>query len=138
METQALLITDKDARQLRFLLERDPGLDQRDREYWRALEDEVEKAMIVPEHEIPANVVTMHSRVRIIDMRTGEQRVFQLVFPSEANYSEGKISVLAPIGMALLGYAAGTEIEWKVPSGYRRLLIAAVEQRQVTQPQRAA
>jgi regulator of nucleoside diphosphate kinase len=71
--------------------------------------------------------VTMHSRVRIMDLRTGEQMVYQIVYPHEANYAAKRISILAPIGMALLGYSAGTEIDWTVPSGNRRLRIEAVE-----------
>ena len=111
MEVQSLLITEEDNRQLRLLLERDASANDRDRIYWRALEEEIEKASVVPADQIPANVVTMQSRVRIVDMRTGEQRIFQIVYPHEANYVEKRISILAPIGMALLGYSAGTEIE---------------------------
>jgi regulator of nucleoside diphosphate kinase len=52
--------------------------------------------------------------------------VFTLVFPAEADYERGRLSVLAPIGMALLGYRAGETVEWKVPSGVRRLKIEQV------------
>lgn len=128
MPNNSLLITDKDARQLRILIEGFEATGSRDDIQWRALEEEIERAKIVSMHQIPADVVTMHSRVRIVDMRTGEQLVYQIVYPHEANYAEKKISILAPIGMALLGYAAGTEIDWKVPSGHRRLRIEAVEQ----------
>ncbi len=123
-----LLMTEKDADKLRALLDAcngSTGFDEMDRV---ALEEEIEKAIIVPREKLPADVVTMHSRVRIIDMRTGEQLVYQVVYPHEANYAEKRISILAPIATALLGCAAGTEIEWKVPSGTRRLRIEAVEQ----------
>lgn len=121
-----LTMTDADSRRLRALLEHASNAAQ-DRANWEALADEIDKANVVRAEDIPADVVTMHSRVRIVDLRTGEQRVFELVYPSEANYAENKISVLAPIGMALLGYSAGTEISWNVPSGIRRLRIEAVE-----------
>jgi regulator of nucleoside diphosphate kinase len=49
--------------------------------------------------------------------------VYTLVFPSEANFDEGKISVLAPVGTAMLGYRVGDSIEWEVPSGRRRLKV---------------
>ncbi len=123
-----LLISDKDISQLRLMLENNAAGDGRDGIDWAALEEEIERAKVVPSDRIPADVVTMRSRVRIVDMRTGEQRVFRIVYPHEANFAEGKISVLAPIGMALLGCSAGTEVEWNVPSGLRRLLIEAVEQ----------
>ncbi len=124
-----LMITDADSRQLRMLLEDSVSCKDTDRANWDALAREVEAAQVVPSAEIPSDVVTMHSRVRIVDLRTGEQRVFQVVYPHEANYAENKISILAPIGTALLGYPAGTEINWAVPSGTRRLRIEAVEQR---------
>jgi regulator of nucleoside diphosphate kinase len=126
MSTSNLLITENDAHKLRVMLE-SPGLSEFDRDHRAALEEEVSRARVVPSSEIPEDVVRMHSRVRIIDMRTGEQMVFQIVYPHEANYSAGKLSVLAPIGTALLGYAVGTEIDWRVPSGFRRLRIEAVE-----------
>ncbi len=126
-QNHSLLISEADARQLRMLLENVDLGSERDRVQWQALEEEIERARIVPLEQMPANVVRMRSRVRIVDMRTGEQMVYQIVYPHEANYVAQKISILAPIGMALLGYAAGTEIEWQVPSGRRKLWIAAVE-----------
>ena len=138
MSQYDLLITDTDARQLKMLLEGANFVSERDRIQWQALEDEIERARIVPLELMPPNVVRMRSRVRIVDMRTGEQLVYQIVYPHEANYAAQKISILAPIGMALLGYPAGTEIEWQVPSGRRRLWIAAVEQPAEPEQARAA
>jgi regulator of nucleoside diphosphate kinase len=123
-----LVITDTDARRLRKMLEGTVDSSGFDRANRQILEEEIDKAVVVPSEQVPPNVVTMHSRVRIVDMRTGEQMVYQIVYPHEANYSERKISILAPIGTALLGYSAGAEIDWNVPSGSRRLWIAAVEQ----------
>ncbi len=128
MNQSNLLISDVDARHLRMLLERTDFNNDRDRMQLEVLEEEIERARIIPQGQLPNNVVTMRSRVRIVDMRTGEQLVYQIVYPHEADYAAKKISVLAPIGTALLGYAAGTEIEWQVPSGTRRLRIEAVEQ----------
>jgi regulator of nucleoside diphosphate kinase len=139
MNTQLPLITEKDALQLRRLLfGRFDKCSERDLEQWEILQQEVERARVVACHEIPSDIVTMYSRVRIVDMRTGEQLVYQIVYPHEANYAQRKISVLAPIGTALLGYAAGTEIEWQVPSGTRRLRIEAVEQPRETATAQAA
>ena len=127
MSTQPnVLITDTDVRQLRQMLEHVIP-NEHDLPQWKALEEEIERARVVPTDQIPPDVVTMQSRVRIVDMRTGEQLIYQIVYPHEANYAEKKISVLAPIGTAVLGYRAGTEIDWTVPSGTRRLRIEAVE-----------
>jgi regulator of nucleoside diphosphate kinase len=140
MEVQTkLLITESDALHLRTMLERPELFSERDRIQCEALEEEIERAKVVPSDQIPSDVVTMHSRVRIVDMRTGEQLVYQIVYPHEANYVAKRISILAPIGMALLGYSAGTEIDWNVPSGTRRLRIEAVEhQPECTKKQTAA
>lgn len=132
MSTQPnVLITDTDVRQLRQMLTHVIP-NEHDVPQWKALEEEIERARIVPTDQIPPDVVTMQSRVRIVDMRTGEQLVYQIVYPHEANYAAKKISVLAPIGTAVLGYRAGTEIDWTVPSGTRRLRIEAVEHQPTT------
>jgi len=139
MNMQLPLITERDATQLRrVLFAQFDKFSERDLEQWKALEEEIARATVVAHHEMPSDVVTMYSRVRIIDMRTGEQLVYQIVYPHEANYAQKKISVLAPIGTALLGYATGTEIEWQVPSGTRRLRIEAVEQPREARAQTAA
>ena len=65
----------------------------------------------------------MRSTVRLKDLVSGEANTYSLVFPSEADFSQGKISVLAPIGTAILGYKSGDTIEWPVPSGVRKLKI---------------
>jgi len=126
-QPQSLLITDQDAKKLRILVESAAYSASYDRAQLEMLEEEMDRAVVVPRHQIPEDIVTMHSRVRILDLRTGEQMVLQLVYPHEAKYAEGKISILAPIGMALLGYPVGAEVQWRVPSGTRHLRIEAVE-----------
>ena len=96
------------------------------REYLNRLEDELDRAEVVQQSDIPADVITMRSTVRLKDLDTSEEMIYRLVFPSEANYDGGKISVLAPIGTAMLGYRRGDMIEWQVPSGVRRLSVEEV------------
>lgn len=91
--------------------------------YLARLEEELERAETVAPEEVPSDVITMRSRVRLRDLDTGEGMVYTLVFPTEANLDEGKISVLAPVGTAMLGYRVGSLIEWEVPSGRRRLKV---------------
>jgi regulator of nucleoside diphosphate kinase len=69
----------------------------------------------------------MNSRVRVRDLMTRAEFVWAIVFPQAANAERNRVSVLAPIGTALLGYRAGDTIEWQVPSGRRRLRILEVE-----------
>jgi regulator of nucleoside diphosphate kinase len=96
------------------------------REYLNKLEQELDKAETVAPEKVPGDVITMRSRVRLSDLNTGEEVVYTLVFPTEADFSEGKISVLAPIGTAMLGYREGSVIEWHVPSGLRRLKVEEI------------
>ena len=86
-------------------------------ERFEKLEGELARAAVVPSNEIPADVVTMNSRVLFANEITGERHEVTLVFPFEANIDLGKISILAPVGTALLGLRVGQSIDWEVPSG---------------------
>lgn len=87
------------------------------------LENELNNAEVLFSNDMPPNVVTMNSKVRVRDMDTDEEMDVQVVFPIEENLDQGKVSVLAPIGTALLGYQSGDIIEWKVPLGIKTLKI---------------
>jgi regulator of nucleoside diphosphate kinase len=76
----------------------------------------------------------MHSMVRVVDLDTGARKVYTLVFPAEADIEKNRISVLAPIGTALIGYRAGDRVEWRTPGGTKRLQIEKV----LFQPEAAA
>lgn len=120
-----ICITEVDRQRLEKLIEIAGERDQlANHQYLHKLEHELDRAETVAPEAVPANVITMRSKVRLKDMNTGEEMVFTLVFPSEANFDEGKISVLAPVGTAMLGYRVGDCIEWQVPSGLRRLKVA--------------
>ena len=97
-----------------------------DREYLDQLEEELGRAELVNPKEIPADVITMRSKVRLKDLKSGETVMYSLVFPFEANSNEGQISVLAPIGTALLGNRSGDVVESRVPSGLRRLKVKEI------------
>lgn len=127
MRTRSIVITESDYRRLRTLIERCKSAGVRDAEHLADLEHELETAAVVKDGQIARNVVTMNSRVRIKDLNDGREVTYQIVFPMNANIAKNRISVLAPIGTGLLGYSAGTTIEWNVPSGVRRLRIVAVE-----------
>lgn len=98
--------------------------DARERE---ALEAELEHAEIVASDKIPPDVVTMNSHVRFIDEDSGDATEVTLVYPGDADVDAGRVSVLAPIGAALLGLTVGDSIAWPLPDGRtKRLLVAAV------------
>jgi regulator of nucleoside diphosphate kinase len=121
-------ITEPDMKKLAALLESWRPAREVDREHARVLEEELERAQLVDTNEARADVVTMNSRVTVTDLDSGREHEYTIVFPRDADLSAGRISVLAPIGTALLGYAEGDEIEWNVPGGVRRLRIDSVQQ----------
>lgn len=82
-----------------------------------ALEAELERARIVPQDRIPSDVVTMRSRAVCSELESGKRRELVLAYPDEANPEEGKISVLAPVGLALLGLRVGDTIRWPMARG---------------------
>ena len=89
------------------------------------LADELDRAIVVQKEQVPDDVVTMHARCTYIDERLGTQREIELVYPEEANPAQGKISVLTPVGSALLGLRVGQEIAWDFPDGSVRCLKVA-------------
>ena len=119
----SIYITEPDYQRLNGLIETTRERNGVDREYLNKLEAELDRAEVVDPKDIPDDVITMRSKVRLKDLVSGEANTYSLVFPTEADFSEGKISVLAPIGTAILGYKLGDTIEWPVPSGLRRLRV---------------
>lgn len=92
-----------------------------------ALSKELERATEVPAEKMPAGIVKMHSRVECEDDATGEKHMLTLVYPREADVDQGKVSVLAPVGTALLGLAIGQSIDWDAPGGRKlKLRVTAV------------
>lgn len=123
LQTGTIYVTEPDYRRLTGLIRITRDRNGVDIEYLNTLEAELDRAEIVDPKRIPASVITMRSKVRLKDLVSGEAKVYSLVFPTEANFKEGKISVLAPIGTAILGYKSGDCIEWPVPSGVRKLKV---------------
>ncbi|HAK93602.1 MAG TPA: nucleoside diphosphate kinase regulator [Planctomycetes bacterium] len=97
--------------------------DAAERERLQELQGEIERATVVDAHVIDADIVTMNSRVSLRDLDSGERFVYTLVYPRDASLAEGRISILAPVGTAILGYRAGDVVNWRVPAGMRKLRI---------------
>jgi regulator of nucleoside diphosphate kinase len=90
------------------------------------LEEKLELARCVPPTDIPDDVVTMNSKFRLRDLRTNELQTCVLCYPESIGLSNGYLSVLDPIGFALLGRRAGDVIIAKGPSGVRQLQLVEV------------
>ena len=107
---RSIVVTDRDAVLLRLLHRHEH------------LASELERADVVHPSDIPPDVVTMNSRVVYEDDTTGHIREVTIVFPEDADMEHGKVSVLAPVGTALLGLAEGESIVWPFPDGSSRCL----------------
>lgn len=83
---------------------------------------ELDRARVVPDGGLPGDIVRMGSRVRFRDDTTGQERWVSLVFPGEQDIAAGRISVMTPIGAALIGLARGQSIAWATRRGEARAL----------------
>lgn len=119
----SLVISETDYQRLLQLI------DKNDTPAAEALEAEISRAEIMQAEDFPADAVSMDSRVTFIDLDSNEEKTISLVYPAEANVDEMKISILSPVGSALIGLRIGGNINWPVPQGkIRRLKVTSVQQ----------
>ncbi len=119
MEERTIYISAYDKKRLLKLINRSNSGSNSLKE----LTKELDRAQVVEPRDIPGNVITMNSRIRLKDIDSGEEMEYTLVFPQDADFKNKKISILAPIGTALIGYSVGDIIEWQVPKGIRKLQV---------------
>ena len=120
MSSPPIIVSVQDRDRLRRLIEQTAAMTG------ESLELELDRARVVPSGDVPSDVVVMNSEIEYEDIATGQRRHVCLVYPSDASTNDGRISVLAPLGCALLGLQVGQEIEWRMPGGPRRLRVLAV------------
>jgi regulator of nucleoside diphosphate kinase len=125
MAREELLITEADFDRLRHLVE-SPRYRVTHAMLLPTLREGLERCRVVEPESVPDGVVTMQSRVRVRDLVGGETETYTLVFPDDADVNAGRLSVLAPLGTALLGARAGHTIEFAAPGGTRRLKVERV------------
>ena len=133
MHNAEIIVTRHDLHRLDGLLKAVSTAYRTDQEHLAKLKNELSRARIVDPKRVPGDVVTMNSRVRFRDLEEECDHVFSLVFPADADTSQKRLSILAPVGAALLGYRVGDVVEWPVPSGTKRLRIVEL----VYQPEAA-
>lgn len=118
--TPEIVVTDENLDRLYRVIEQNSFA--KDPEAMEFLEGELGRAVVVTPEEVPDDVVTMNSRVLYEDLDTGAQRMVQLVYPHEVGGDSSRISILAPVGIALLGLRAGQQIRFPIASGRIRSL----------------
>lgn len=124
MSNEAISLTSRDRERLAQMIEEmsfanDPDTVRR----LQMLKAELDRAAVTPSEQTAPDIVTMNSRVRFRDTDTGEELVYTVTWPELADPEQHKVSVLAPIGMALLGTKVGQIIEWDVPAGKRHFRV---------------
>jgi regulator of nucleoside diphosphate kinase len=124
MRRHRMMLLESDAARLRAVL--DDAKTAARRDCVETLEETIEAAEIVQSSVLPPNVVRMNSEVYVTDLESGEDSVYTLVFPQHADMERHYVSVLAPIGAALLGSRVGQVITPITPAGRRRLRVGAI------------
>lgn len=122
METKSLSLSKNDFKLLKEHLEKS-NMSAYNKEKLKA---ELKAAIIYSEAELPLDVVCLKSEARIANVKTGKEFTFKLVMPDEANIKVQKVSVFAPIGIALFGYRTGDTINWEMPDGIQEFKILEV------------
>lgn len=120
-----IYIAQEDIRRLRPLAAALPAKTSSDGA--ASLLGELDRAIVLAREALPPDVVTVNTRVRFKDLASGEEEEYVIAWPERADAAAQRVSVLAPIGTALLGYQLGDEISWPTPGGVRRLEIIRVE-----------
>ena len=123
MTNRTIQLTSQDRKRLDLIEYMAVAEDRRD---LAGLTSELSRAVVIPSEQIPPDVVTMRSRVRLLDLDDGSTHEYTLVYPDEADVAAGKISIVAPVAAAIIGCREGDEVEWDVPGGRRRLKVDAV------------
>ncbi len=125
MKKRTIIITVPDHARLKDMIAFG-NFSPRERAELHGLEEELKRAKVVAPEDVPHDVITMNSRAELLDLDTGERMDFTVVFPDEADFETGRISVLAPVGTGMLGYRVGDSFERRAPHGVRRLKVMAV------------
>lgn len=97
-------------------------------QHTRSLSEELQRAVVVDEDQFPADVIRLNSAATITDLASGNTITLRIVLPEFADIKEKKISVLAPMGTALLGFKKGQKVTWKMPAGVKSFLILDVKE----------
>lgn len=113
---ESILVTEQDFERLALLIMHSQGPNA------LALEEELGRAEVVNQKEIPGDVVTMNSVVTFVSRDSGRETEIKLVYPKDADVTKGHVSVLAPVGVALIGLRVGQSIDWPMPNGQSRQL----------------
>jgi regulator of nucleoside diphosphate kinase len=126
MAIRSIHVTNQDLQRLRHVIGSAAATSVQDREHLEVLSAELDRAVIVDGEDIPPDVIRMRTLVRIHDSTSQVSEDYTLVYPWEADAHLNLLSVLAPLGTALLGYREGDRIDWPLPGGVRQLHVEKI------------
>jgi regulator of nucleoside diphosphate kinase len=126
MTTRSIHVTSQDLQRLRHVIATTANTAALDRQHLEMLSDELDRAIIVDDETIPSDVIRMRTHVRVRDSSSKQSEDYTLVYPWEADVHLNLLSVLAPLGTALLGFREGDRIDWQLPGGARELHVEKV------------
>ncbi len=126
MKKRKIFVTESDRIKLKKLFLTTIGFRRKDLKTVKDLLEELERAEVITDEKINENIITMNSTVLIKDLDLNKEFVYTIVYPEHADNESNRISILAPIGTALLGYKVGDTVELDVPSGKRKLKIKKI------------
>jgi len=133
IDAKMIYITEYDMTRLEEVLAIAAKNAKRDFKHLEGLTKELMKAEIVDSTEIPSNVITMNSKVLLDDLENNQRKEYILVFPKEADIEQNKVSVLSPLGTAMIGCRVGHILKVKTPTGERRMKVQKI----LYQPEKA-
>lgn len=120
-QQNAVVITEEDYNVLRYYVDNTPVKDGE-----MSLAAELKRAVIVKSDALPPHTIRLNSKVSVLDLQTQKVKEFTIVMPDKADIKEGRISILTPMGAALIGFRKTEEVMWKVPAGMKRFRILDV------------
>lgn len=122
METKSILLSKSDYKFLSEHLEKAVMSDYNK----SRLREEIKNAHVFKDEDLPSDVVSLYTEAKIESTSNGQQFVFKIVLPKDANIKQQKVSIFAPISIALLGYQTGDLINWEMPDGIKEFKIITV------------
>jgi len=126
MAAKKIQVTRVDHERLTRLIDSTRNVSTQDQAFLDKLRTELVRARIISSKRVKPDVVTMNSTIKLRDLDNGELHEYQLVYPQDADPENNKLSILAPVGTALLGFSVGDTVEWPVPAGLRHLKIEEI------------
>lgn len=123
---KSIMLTQTDYERLKGVLQTYGGTATNEKKSIHSLRVDIERAKKVASEKIPAQVVTMNSKIRVRNVSNNKMIDMTLVYPNDADVKQQKVSVLAPVGAAVLGYSIGDTITWQMPTGTSELKIEEI------------